>query len=73
MIENGILAVKDKKIAFVGKSSDLPGEMTNWTKVDAKKEKEPNSDSGINWWRLTQFIFAKQISSFFFRCIEKGR
>jgi len=36
VIENGILAVKDKKIAFVGKSSDLPGEMTNWTKVDAK-------------------------------------
>jgi len=36
VIENGILAVKDKKIAFVGKSSDLPGEMANWTKVDAK-------------------------------------
>ncbi len=36
VIESGILAVKDKKIVFVGNTSELPANMATWTKVDAK-------------------------------------
>ena len=36
VIENGILAVKDKKIVFVGNTSELPANMANWTKLDVK-------------------------------------
>lgn len=36
VINDGVLAVKDKEIAYVGNNSGLPSSMTSWTKVDVK-------------------------------------
>ena len=54
VIENGILAVKDKKIAFVGKSSDLPGEMTPPCSATAPPESPVPAPRAVNGTLLSR-------------------